>query len=222
MRFRCGASWWLLHPFPPVSGDIRARPTLVCVDEADCVNTTSLSVPCRVAVLLALTLANSSPVPAAEPPEASIASGTTRFRDVRLGAAGTLQLQVLTASGQAVAGQIVSIVHSGREIARSQTSAKGRVLVKGLRPGLHLIRVGREQLNSRLWTAQTAPPTSLENPAFVMSGQTVRGQYGPVAGPLMPNLAPAALATGVTAAAVAAVIVGKNSSDERAFVPASP
>ena len=161
-----------------------------------------------------------SSVSAAPPTGAAAGKG---FRDLRLGDGGLLRLQVVSPAGQPIASQIVSIQHEGKEIARSRTSQKGQVLIRGLRPGLHLIQVGRQQLNCRLWTAQTAPPTALANPAFVLGGTAVRGQYGPVPGPLFPNVAPAALATTVTAAAVAAIIIGKNSSDDSTFVPpASP
>ncbi|MCR9202613.1 MAG: hypothetical protein NXI04_28560 [Planctomycetaceae bacterium] len=150
-------------------------------------------------------------------------TGGMGFRDIRLGDGGQLRLQVVSPAGQPIARQIVSIQHEGKEIARSQTSPQGQVLIRGLRPGLHLIQVGRQQLNCRLWTARTAPPTALANPAFVLGGTAVRGQYGPVPGPLFPNVAPAALATTVTAAAVAAIIIGKNSGDDSTFVPpASP
>lgn len=145
------------------------------------------------------------------------------FRDIRLADAGTLNLTVVSSGGNAMSGQIVSILHRNREIARSMTSSQGRVVIKGLRPGLHTLRVTGQDMPCRLWTAQTAPPTALRNPAFVASGAAVRGQYGPMPGPFGPGLAPAALATGVTAAAVAAIIIGKNSGDDSVFVaPASP
>lgn len=176
------------------------------------------NLPARLLFLLSFTLL---PSVSAAPPTPD--AGGRGFRDLRLGDQGLLRLQVVNPAGQPISRQIVSIQHEGREIARSQTSPKGQVLIRGLRPGLHLIQVGRQQLNCRLWTAQTAPPTALANPAFVLGGTAVRGQYGPVAGPLFPNVAPAALATTVTAAAVAAIIIGKNSSDDSTFVPpASP
>lgn len=147
------------------------------------------------------------------------------FRDVRLGEKGQLSLTVVAITGKTLAGQPVAVFHDGKVVCRTKSSAAGKVVMTGLRPGLHTVQVGENTVLCRLWNTSAAPPNAIAFPAFVADDSAIRGQYGaPMVGaPMMPMMAPAVLATGVTATAIAVVLVGKSSSnDNDVFLPASP
>lgn len=147
------------------------------------------------------------------------------FRDIRLGGKGQLSLSVVAMTGKQLGGQSVSVLHNGKVVCRTQSSRDGKVSITGLRPGPHTIQVGKNTVLCRLWAASSAPPNAIARPAFVADDVAIRGQYGPpmLGAPMMPMVAPAVLATGVTATALAVVLIGKSSgNDNDAFLPASP
>ncbi len=102
-----------------------------------------------------------------------------QLTNVELTAAGSLEGQVLTASGTAIANSKV--------VARSQadpnkigqqlvTDENGRFLVTGLKSGTCIVESNGETYAVRVWTKGTAPPKSLRNVALVQeSDETVRG-----------------------------------------------
>lgn len=144
------------------------------------------------------------------------------IRDVRLQRNGELQLRVLDTAGNPHAGEAVQCLYQGKVVATGKTDATGTVKISQLRPGVHSFAVGQAQTAYRLWNAGAAPPSSISSPAIVASDETLRGQYGYGYGP-QPMMAPGMLATGVTIAAVVAVIAGKSSgSDSSVAPPASP
>lgn len=151
-------------------------------------------------------------------------AATPTFRDIKLEKDGVLQLGVVSPSGQMLPNQVVTVWFNKNLICQTKSNADGRVKITGLRPGLHIIQVAEGTMPCRLWSAQSAPPNAISNPAFVAGDSTVLGQYGPMVGaPMMPMMAPAVLATGVTAAAVAVVLIGKSSSSDNSIIlPASP
>lgn len=147
------------------------------------------------------------------------------FRDVRLGEKGQLSLSVVAITGKTLEGQPVAVLHNGKVVCRTKSSRGGQVRMTGLRPGLHTVQVGKNTVLCRLWSASAAPPNAIARPAIVADDSAIRGQFGaPMVGaPMMPMVAPAVLATGVTATALAVVLIGKSSSnDNDVFLPASP
>ena len=164
-----------------------------------------------------------TPSEAVQQPQSGNTAAST-FRDVRLEPGGKLQLTVVSMAGQQLADRVVTVWFNKNLVCRTKSSADGRVNITGLRPGLHMIQVGDGTLACRLWSAQSAPPNAISNPAFVAGDSTIRGQYGPMVGaPMMPMMAPAVLATGVTATALAVVLIGKSSSSDNSIIlPASP
>lgn len=144
------------------------------------------------------------------------------IRDVRLQSNGGLQLRILDTAGKPHAGEAVQCLYQGKIVAAGKTDATGTVKISQLRPGIHSFAVGQAQTAYRLWNSATAPPSAISSPAIVASTETLRGQYGYGYGG-QPMMAPGMLATGVTIAAVVAVIAGKSSgSDSAAAPPASP
>jgi hypothetical protein len=153
-------------------------------------------------------------------PVVSSRSQTVVSRDVRLNEGGRLSFQIVSLAGDQLADQKVTVSYLDTAIATAKSDASGRVSISGLRPGLHTISVSDSTQLYRFWTADTAPPAAITNPAVVVGAETALGQYG---APMMPMMAPGFLATTVTATALAAVLIGKNSgSDSKVVVPASP
>lgn len=147
-------------------------------------------------------------------------STAPELRDVRLQNAGRLQLRVIDEAGKPESDQLVRVFYQNSVIAETRTNASGSAVILGLRPGVHLVATGGRMNAYRLWTQQSAPPSAISAPAIVISEQSIRGQYGYGPGPMM---APGMLATGVTAAAVVAVLVGKDNGDSSVVVtPSSP
>lgn len=160
----------------------------------------------------------------------SVCAGTeTAFRDILLVENGSSKLVVTDSTGTPLSGCLVSLYYRSHRIATARTDARGTVRVVGMRPGLHVVQIGAQQIVCRFWDKGSAPPTAVSRPAFVMSEELARGQYyGPMMGypmqPMMgpPMVAPVLLATGVTAVAVAAVLVGKSEGDDPMLIPATP
>ena len=168
-------------------------------------------------LLAAALIAASQPRTAAQDSATAAQPADVRpvVRDVRLSADRQLTLKVIDGGGNPSAGRQLTVAHRGVPVARAVSSSQGTVTVTNLRPGLHTIQSGGRSVIYRFWTADSAPPSAVQNPAFVLSDTQVRGQYG---GGVMPT---AVLAAGVTATALAIVLIGKNDSDNHQPVPAS-
>lgn len=156
-------------------------------------------------------------------------SSAAIFRDVVIDGQGTATLTVSDATGAPLSNQKVEILFRAHRIAVAASNVTGRVKVTGLRPGVHVVRIGARQEICRFWFQKAAPPNATATPAFVLADDVTRGQYyGPMMGypmqPMMgpPMVAPVLLATGVTAAAVAVVLIGKSEGDDPVVSPASP
>lgn len=159
---------------------------------------------------------NSSPTPS---PAIRNVDASSTVRDVRLEPGGRVNLQVVSLIGQHLDGEHVTISFQDKAIATAATDSNGRVLVNGLRPGIHTVHVSGSTQMFRFWAPETAPPSATTNPAVVVGAETALGQYG---APMMPMMAPGFLATAVTATALTAVLIGKNRSGSKADIPASP
>lgn len=152
----------------------------------------------------------------------------TSIKDVSLANNGKLELIVVDSYGRQIPDIEVGIAYRGAEIARAKSNQHGVVAISALRPGLHSVTTPRGGVVYRFWHSAQAPPNSVVRPALILQEATARGQYGPMMGyPVAPMMgpsmmAPGLLATTVTAAAVAVVLIGKNEGSDSVVVPASP
>jgi hypothetical protein len=179
-----------------------------------------ISITCVVAQTLSITVSAQEAPPVVAADDVQAVRPAAIVRDVSLEADGRLQLRLLDRSGQAQAGRIVQCLFQDQLIARGKTDATGRVTITSLRPGIHTITAAGTVTAYRLWNKDSAPPSAISSPAIVASDEALRGQYG--YGP-PPMMAPGMLATGVTLAAVVAVLAGKNSGSKSSLAPpASP
>ena len=99
-------------------------------------------------------------------------------RDVAISDSGRVSVQLLTSASTGIAKTHVSLLHAGQVVATAVTDQDGRVEFSGVRPGEHLIQVGRAVQPVRFWAAQNAPPAAVNNLAVVASDDVVRGQFG--------------------------------------------
>ena len=114
------------------------------------------------------------------------------IQDVKLQAGGILTARIVNAQGNPVAGEQVSILFQGKEVAAVVRDADGFATVSGLRPGLHAIATPTGMSACRLWNADTAPPASASVPAVVSDAEVIRGQFGAFNLPMVVVLAAAA------------------------------
>ena len=148
--------------------------------------------------------------------------------DVRLSADGTAAMSIMDSAGHFVSGANVVVAYQGHEIAQAVSDASGQFTITGLRPGLHSLMSLNSGQMYRFWASDEAPPSALEKGALVVQTPAARGQYGPMMGyPMQPMMgpsmmAPGLLATTITAAAVAVVLIGKSKGSDAVVIPASP
>lgn len=114
------------------------------------------------------------------------------IQDVKLQTGGILTARIVNAQGNPVAGEQVSILFQGKEVAAVVSDADGFATVSGLRPGLHAIATPTGMSACRLWNADTAPPASASVPAVVSDAEVIRGQFGAFNLPMVVVLAAAA------------------------------
>lgn len=97
--------------------------------------------------------------------------------DVAMMGKGLLLGQVVNAQGVAMKKTLVSVYNQQRECARAVTDANGYFAVQGLRGGVYQIATTDGTGTFRVWSRQTAPPSSQKGALIVAGKQTVRGQY---------------------------------------------
>jgi hypothetical protein len=106
----------------------------------------------------------------------------TAIADVTLAAGGTIRGQVVDAQGQPVADAHVSVVHDGKTVAGTKTSADGTFAVRGLRGGAHVVMSGEHGGVYRMWAPETAPPSARPGIMIVRGSAATRGQNGWMSG----------------------------------------
>ncbi len=104
-------------------------------------------------------------------------SDRSRVRDVALQSDGAFSGRTVGREGQLLGGQLVSLWHNRRELARTQSTADGVFSFRDLRPGHYQIMTTDDIVNCRLWATNTAPPAA-QNAIVLYSGSIVRGQCG--------------------------------------------
>lgn len=129
------------------------------------------------------------------------------IRDVELREKGILTTRVVDMQGQPVAGEKLSVLYQGREVASAVSDQNGYVVIGGLRPGAHTLSTPMNAVPCRFWNKDTAPPSAVGMPAVVSDVEIVRGQFGAF------NL-PMVLYAGVSAAALIVAIDAENAADD--------
>ncbi len=109
-------------------------------------------------------------------PPSLAAVAEAAVRDVALHEGGVLLGQVVDAQGAAKVAVPVSVVLTGKEIARVKTDAAGKFAVPNLRGGVYEINSAGHRGVYRLWSPQTAPPAAGKGLMLVSESDLVRGQ----------------------------------------------
>jgi hypothetical protein len=117
-----------------------------------------------------------------QPVVARSAAAALAPQDVALADGGVLTGQVVDTAGKPQAMTPVSLVTSGKEIARVTTDKQGQFRVASLKGGVYQVSTSGKSGVYRFWAPQTAPPSSLSGLNMVTGNQIVRGQMG--GGPL--------------------------------------
>jgi hypothetical protein len=114
----------------------------------------------------------------AKSPAVVARSAVTAPADVALQEGGVLTGQVVNTAGQPQAFTPVSLVTSGKEIARATTDSQGQFRVASLKGGVYQVSTNGSQGVYRFWAPRTAPPTSISGLNLVSGQEVLRGQMG--------------------------------------------
>ncbi len=136
-------------------------------------------------------------------------SGAKLIRDIRIGPTRTLDIQIYDSTGLPLPNVEMHVSSGNKVIAKVKTNGKGTVQIRGVRPGIHSVNLPGSATAIRLWDVGSAPPGAVDRPVIVLRNPQVRGQMGGA------MIGPAMLGAGIAATAVAVVLIGKNSSDNR-------
>lgn len=140
--------------------------------------------------------------------------------DVALTSAGELAGSIVTPDGKPSIVTPVHVLYKQAVVAQVKTDARGRYLVKGLRPGLHTIRTVNGQAVCRFWSAETAPPKAHKRLELTSDNTILRGQdEGLFSGVNSGTLIGAGVFAG-TAVAVATSVAGND--DAKLVLPSAP
>ncbi len=133
--------------------------------------------------------------------------------DVTLRDGGVFVGQVVDSHGAVRVGQTVAVAFDGQEIVRTQTDENGAFAVQGLRGGQYVVTTDSGMVSTRLWAADTAPPTS-RPAALIVSGQMVANGQAPGGGIISWIQAhPFATTAGVAAAVAVPVVIASDDDD---------
>jgi hypothetical protein len=151
----------------------------------------------------------------ADSPTTSSKRQTAPVRNVELQTGGLMKGVALNTAAKPLANQKVEVLFGQHVVARTITGKDGRFAVKGLRGGMHTVRVGSGTDTYRLWSTKTAPPNALKVAAINADRNVVRGQYIPPVG-----LETVAVAIG--AGLIGGIIGYQVNDDDRRSSPSSP
>lgn len=102
-------------------------------------------------------------------------SAPARVHDIQLNKLAAMTGAIVTPEGRPVADEKIQLFSASQLIAQIKTDNQGRFSVKGLRPGIHVIRSRFGIQACRFWTFSTAPPAARKG-LVVTTGNVVRGQ----------------------------------------------
>jgi len=129
-------------------------------------------------IIIAACCAMLVPAPLAQ---AAFDDQTPTASDIELLPGGVLRGQVLDVEGTARQRMLVTIHHSGRQVATAVTDRTGSFALTGLRGGRYEITAGQAFGSYRIWAPRTAPPCARPGVLLVVGEGRLRGQTGPVA-----------------------------------------
>lgn len=98
--------------------------------------------------------------------------------DVSLSPEGDLLGAVVHKDGRPIKGQSVHVLAKHIVIASAKTDAKGRYRIRGLRNGIHQVKIAGQEQVCRIWAPKTAPPSCQRGLITTNDGRVVRGQDG--------------------------------------------
>ncbi len=110
------------------------------------------------------------------PAAAMAAQPAALTSDISLQAGGLLVGHVVDAKGLAVARSTVTILQSGKEIARTETNQTGKFAVEGLKGGVYEVAANGQRGVYRFWAPRTAPPSAQPRLMLASTGDVIRGQ----------------------------------------------
>ncbi|MFK7817718.1 MAG: hypothetical protein AB8G99_03280 [Planctomycetaceae bacterium] len=145
----------------------------------------------------------------------TVSSQPTPVRNVALHAGGTMNGVALNTAAKPIANADVAIMYGQHVIARTKTRKDGTFAVRGLRGGMHTVRVGTRSSMYRLWSAKTAPPNAVKVAAINGDSNAVRGQY-------VPPIGLETVAVAVGAGLIGGIIGYQVKDDNKRRAPASP
>ncbi len=133
--------------------------------------------------------------------------------DVTLRDGGVFVGQVVDSHGVARVNQSVAMMFDGQEVVRTQTNENGVFAAQGLRGGQYVVVTEGKMVSTRLWAADTAPPTS-RPAALIVAGDMVANGQAPGGGIISWIQAHPFAATAGVAAAVAIPVAIASSDDD--------
>ncbi len=101
-----------------------------------------------------------------------------QLNEVALQSGGVLVGQLVDFQNVPIAGQEVTVLFEGQQIASTTTDAYGRFGLRGLRGGLHQVHTANSSQVYQLWAPNTAPPQAQSSVKMIglRDMQVVRGQ----------------------------------------------
>jgi hypothetical protein len=109
-------------------------------------------------------------------PPVTAAAAEPAVLDVALQQGGILSGVVVDGQGAPMVEKEVSILQSGKVVARTTSNSKGEFAVRGLRGGVYQVIAGQGGTTLRAWEGNAAPPAAKPGAMIVGSGSVVRGQ----------------------------------------------
>jgi hypothetical protein len=149
------------------------------------------------------------------PPSVFLSAGEANkeappVRDIRLNQDHSFEGRLLDLEGEPVAGKLLRLQQSGREITRTTSRDDGQFRFRKVPAGLCQIRFDDYAVTCRVWTTKAAPPVAKDQLIVLAEPPTVRGQQP--ASALLYN--PLVYGT-LIAAAIAIPIAVHNSNDDK-------
>ena len=155
------------------------------------------------------------PAPVAKAP----AKTAAKIRDVALSEEGVFAGRVVDTKGKPLDGVVVKLARGEKDVATTNSDAKGRFEFASLKSGVYQVQTPQSQTTYRLWSADVAPAQSLKTVVVNDSAPVVRGQLG-----FIDPATLLALGLGGAGVALAGVAVHKldNLEDDVDKIPTSP
>ncbi|MBL4884233.1 MAG: carboxypeptidase regulatory-like domain-containing protein [Planctomycetaceae bacterium] len=113
-------------------------------------------------------------------PVAAPVAAKIQIADVAL-TNNTLTGKVVNTQGKVLNGSVVKLSLGNKVVASTVSGKNGEFAVRNLSSGVYQVSTGQTQAVVRLWEGQAAPPSAKKN-VLLVSGSTVRAQFGGLGG----------------------------------------